>query len=155
MKVCVIGAGAIGGLFAAHLATVADVFVLTRRQEQAQVLNDRGLQVSGRHDFTARVTATADPGELPDFDLARARLPDVLGKAVVYARREVTPEDTHHWLADRDLGDVPPSGERIARGRPICTIFARGRTVARCDAALARRAHALYRALEARRVRIA
>ena len=70
MRVCVIGAGAIGGLFAAHLAKVADVFVLTRRQEHAQALNDRGLQVSGRHDFTARVTATADPGELPEFDLA-------------------------------------------------------------------------------------
>ena len=70
MRVCVIGAGAIGGLFAAHLAKVADVFVLTRRQEHAQALNDRGLRVSGRHDFTARVTATADPGELPDFDVA-------------------------------------------------------------------------------------
>jgi predicted ATP-grasp superfamily ATP-dependent carboligase len=107
-----------------------------------------GLSIFGIH-------ARACAGELPDFDLARARLPDVLGKAVVYARRDVTPKDTHHWLANRDVGDVPPSGERIARGRPICTIFARGRTVARCEAALARRAHALYRALEARRVRIA
>ncbi len=69
MRVCVIGAGAIGGLFAAHLATVAEVFVLTRRREHAQELNDRGLQVSGRHDFTARLTATADPRELPDFDV--------------------------------------------------------------------------------------
>jgi 2-dehydropantoate 2-reductase len=69
VRVCVIGAGAIGGLFAAHLATVADVFVLTRRQEHAQELNDRGLRVSGRHAFTARVTAAADPRELPDFDV--------------------------------------------------------------------------------------
>ena len=70
MRVCVIGAGAIGSLFAAHLAKVADVFVLTRRKEHARELNDRGLQVSGRHDCTARVIATADPGELPEFDLA-------------------------------------------------------------------------------------
>ena len=69
MRVCVIGAGAIGGLLAAHLATVAEVVVLTRRREHAQALNDRGLQVSGRHDFTARLTATADPRELPDFDV--------------------------------------------------------------------------------------
>jgi 2-dehydropantoate 2-reductase len=69
VRACVIGAGAIGSLFAAHLSRVVDVLVLTRRREHAQELNDRGLQVSGRHDFTARVTATDDPRELPDFDL--------------------------------------------------------------------------------------
>jgi 2-dehydropantoate 2-reductase len=69
VRACVIGAGAIGSLFAAHLSRVADVFVLTRRQEHAQGLNDQGLRVSGKHDFTARVTAASDPRDLPDFDL--------------------------------------------------------------------------------------
>ena len=69
MRACIIGAGAIGSLFAAHLSRVADVLVLTRRQEHAQVLNDQGLRVSGKHDFTARVTAASDPRDLPDFDV--------------------------------------------------------------------------------------
>jgi 2-dehydropantoate 2-reductase len=69
VRACVIGAGAIGSLFAAHLATVADVLVLTRRQEHAQELNDHGLRVSGGHEFNARVTATSNPGEVPDFDV--------------------------------------------------------------------------------------
>src|SRR3954465_6446932 len=69
VKVCVIGAGAIGSLFAAHLAKVADVSVLTRRDDHAQALKEHGLRVSGRHDFTARVTAVAEPGELPEFNL--------------------------------------------------------------------------------------
>ncbi len=69
MRVCVVGAGSIGSLFAAHLATVTDVLVLTRRVDHARALNEHGLQVTGRHDFTARVTAAADPRELPDFDL--------------------------------------------------------------------------------------
>jgi 2-dehydropantoate 2-reductase len=69
LRACVIGAGAIGSLFAAHLSTVADVLVLTRRQEHARALNDKGLRVSGRHDFTARVTAAAHPDELPEFDI--------------------------------------------------------------------------------------
>ena len=69
MRACVIGAGAIGSLFAAHLSRVADVLVLTRRQEHAEALNDRGLRVSGKHDFTARVTAASDPRDLPDFDV--------------------------------------------------------------------------------------
>ena len=69
MRACVIGAGAIGSLFAAHLSRVAEVLVLTRRQEHAQALNDQGLRVSGKHDFTARVTAASDPRDLPDFDV--------------------------------------------------------------------------------------
>jgi 2-dehydropantoate 2-reductase len=43
--------------------------VLTRRQEHARALNDEGLKVSGRHDFTARLTAAADARDLPEFDL--------------------------------------------------------------------------------------
>ena len=69
MRACIVGAGSIGSLFAAHLATVADVHVLTRRVEHARALNDEGLRVSGRHDFTARVTAAFDPRDLPEFDL--------------------------------------------------------------------------------------
>jgi 2-dehydropantoate 2-reductase len=48
---------------------VCDVTVLTRRAEHAEALNEEGLRVSGRHDFTARVTAAADPGALPDPDV--------------------------------------------------------------------------------------
>jgi 2-dehydropantoate 2-reductase len=68
-RLCVVGAGAIGSLFAAHLATVADVLVLTRRVDHARSLNEEGLQVTGRHEFTARVTAAADARELPEFDV--------------------------------------------------------------------------------------
>ena len=46
-RVCVVGAGAIGSLFAAHLARVAEVAVLTRREEHARALRDEGLRVSG------------------------------------------------------------------------------------------------------------
>jgi len=69
MRVCVVGAGSIGSLFAAHLATVADVLVLTRRENHARALNAQGLRVSGRNDFTARLTAASTARELPEFEL--------------------------------------------------------------------------------------
>jgi 2-dehydropantoate 2-reductase len=68
-RVCVIGAGVIGGLYAGHLAQVAEVSVLTRRQEHADALNREGLRVTGRSDLHATLVAAADPDELPDFDL--------------------------------------------------------------------------------------
>jgi 2-dehydropantoate 2-reductase len=68
-RVCVIGAGVIGSLYAAHLARVRDVWVLTRRAEHAEALNAEGLRVSGRAEFATRLRATADAAQLPDFDL--------------------------------------------------------------------------------------
>jgi 2-dehydropantoate 2-reductase len=65
-RVCIAGAGVIGSLFAGFLARVTDVTVLTRREEHARALNEDGLRVSGRADFTSRVTAATSPAALPD-----------------------------------------------------------------------------------------
>lgn len=68
-RVCVVGAGVIGSLYAGHLSRVAEVSVLTRREDHARRLEADGLRISGKSDFTAAVTASADAGELPDADL--------------------------------------------------------------------------------------
>ena len=68
-RVCVIGAGVIGSLFAGHLAEVAVISVLTRRRDHADALNREGLRVTGRSDRHASVFATPDPAELPPFDV--------------------------------------------------------------------------------------
>jgi 2-dehydropantoate 2-reductase len=68
-RVCVVGAGVIGSLYAGHLASVADVSVLTRRPEQARALEAQGLRISGKSERDARVAATSDPAALDDFDL--------------------------------------------------------------------------------------
>jgi predicted ATP-grasp superfamily ATP-dependent carboligase len=72
------------------------------------------------------------------------------GKAVLYARRPVVLGDTSRWLDDDDVRDIPAPGERIARGSPICTIFASGRTSALCYAALVRRARLRFAEVEGR-----
>jgi len=69
-RVLIVGGGVIGSLYAAHIASVAEVWVLTRRAEHARALEDVGLRISGKHDFTARLRATADAEELPEVDLA-------------------------------------------------------------------------------------
>jgi 2-dehydropantoate 2-reductase len=66
---CVVGAGSIGSLYAAHLARVGESAVLTRRPEHAAALRSEGLRVSGHHEFTARVVAAANPNELPEPQL--------------------------------------------------------------------------------------
>jgi 2-dehydropantoate 2-reductase len=60
----------IGSLFAGHLARTCETSVLVRREEHAAALNERGLTVTGRHDFTAELTAATDPEALPEPELA-------------------------------------------------------------------------------------
>jgi 2-dehydropantoate 2-reductase len=68
-RVCVVGAGTIGSLFAAHLGRVAEVSVVTRRADHARALR-RGLRVSGKASFVGRVHAADDPAAVPAPDLA-------------------------------------------------------------------------------------
>jgi 2-dehydropantoate 2-reductase len=69
-RICIVGGGVIGSLFAGHLAQVSDVSVLTRRREHADALNRDGLRVSGKSDLHASVAASTDPGRLAAPDVA-------------------------------------------------------------------------------------
>ena len=68
-RVCIIGCGSIGSLYAAHLAKVAEVWAFVRRPEHAEALNRDGLDVTGTHQFHATLRASHDAAELPEFDL--------------------------------------------------------------------------------------
>lgn len=97
------------------------------------------LSVFGVH------AAACRDGVLPDFDVARARRSArAVGKAVVYARRDVIAADTQGWLGDVDLRDVPIPGARIAALQPVCTVMAEGPDAAACHARLVERAELVH-----------
>jgi len=100
--------------------------------------------------FHAHVAACVS-GELPELDLEQHHRTGTraVGKAIIFARHDIVCDDTESWLSDADIRDVPHPGEHIARGRPVCTIFADAADSVGCEAALKRRAAALYATLDA------
>jgi predicted ATP-grasp superfamily ATP-dependent carboligase len=86
------------------------------------------------------------PGRIP-VTSSRAR---IAGKAVVFARRDVTVGDTQAWLLLDTIADVPRAGERITRGHPISTVFGEAGSVEACRRMLLRRADWVYRSVEPR-----
>jgi len=68
-RICIVGCGSIGSLYAAHLARVAEVWAFVRRPEHARALNEHGLHVTGGHEFHSHLRATDNRAELPNFDL--------------------------------------------------------------------------------------
>jgi 2-dehydropantoate 2-reductase len=70
MRVCVVGCGAVGSLFAANLAQLDDVEVWAYdlAREHVDAINANGLRLSGAADVVGRVRATTDAEELPPCD---------------------------------------------------------------------------------------
>jgi predicted ATP-grasp superfamily ATP-dependent carboligase len=101
-----------------------------------------GLSMFGAH------AAACARGELPVFEVREARRgARATGKAILFARAGVTLGDTTAWLGDVSVRDVPHPGERIAAGRPVCTVFAEAADAAGCYAALVARAARIYAAM--------
>jgi 2-dehydropantoate 2-reductase len=70
VRVCVVGCGAVGSLFAANLARLDDVEVWAYDlwDEHVAAINEHGLRLSGAGEVLSPVRATSDPGELPACD---------------------------------------------------------------------------------------
>jgi 2-dehydropantoate 2-reductase len=70
MKVCVVGCGAVGSLFAANLAQLeeVEVWAYDLAREHVDAINANGLRLSGAGDVVGSVRATVDAKELPACD---------------------------------------------------------------------------------------
>jgi 2-dehydropantoate 2-reductase len=70
MRICVVGCGAVGSLFAANLAQLDDVEVWAydASREHVAAINSNGLRLSGAGEVVGRLRATTDAQELPPCD---------------------------------------------------------------------------------------
>jgi 2-dehydropantoate 2-reductase len=70
MKVCIIGCGAIGSLFAAHLGRLDEVEVWAYDPYEAHVdaINENGLRLTGESDFVVQINARSNAREIPECD---------------------------------------------------------------------------------------
>jgi 2-dehydropantoate 2-reductase len=70
MRICIVGCGAVGSLFAANLGTLDDVEVWAYdlARDHVEAINRHGLQLTGAGEVTGTVRATTDASELPPCD---------------------------------------------------------------------------------------
>jgi 2-dehydropantoate 2-reductase len=70
VRICVVGCGAVGSLFAANLAQLDDVEVWAYdlAQDHVAAINANGLRLSGAGEVVGSVRATGDAAELPPCD---------------------------------------------------------------------------------------
>jgi 2-dehydropantoate 2-reductase len=70
VRVCIVGCGAVGSLFAANLAQLEDVEVWAYdlALDHVEAINAGGLRLSGAGEVVGRVLATSDAAQLPPCD---------------------------------------------------------------------------------------
>jgi 2-dehydropantoate 2-reductase len=129
VRVCVVGCGAVGSLFAANLAGLDDVEVWAYDvwPEHVDAINARGLRLSGAGEVIGRLRATADPTELPacDFGLVATKSMHT-GLAVASVAHALT--DASVCSVQNGVGNeeaIAEHVERVIRG----TTFPAGKIV--------------------------
>lgn len=129
MKVCIVGCGAVGSLFAATLARLEDVEVWAYDLDEAHVraINDKGLRLSGADDVVGRPRATTDAAELPPCDFAivatKSMHTDAAMRAAAHALADASVCSVQNGVGNEET--IAGHAERVIRG----TTFPAGRIV--------------------------
>ena len=100
MRICVVGCGAVGSLFAAHLAQLDDVdaWAYDLDRDHVDAINERGLRLSGAGELVGRLRATSNAAVLPPCDFGIVAVKSMHTDAAVTA--------TAHAFADGALCSV-------------------------------------------------
>jgi 2-dehydropantoate 2-reductase len=129
LTVCVVGCGAVGSLFAAHLAQLddVDVWAFDLARDHVDAINRDGLRLTGAGDVHARLRATADASELPacDFGIVatKAMHTDAAMAATAHAFAGGCVATVQNGLGNEDA--ISRHCERVIRG----TTFPAGKLV--------------------------
>ena len=75
VRVCIVGCGAVGSLFAANLATLPEleVWAYDLDRDHVEAINRDGLRLTGAGEVVGKVSATTDAAELPPCDVRDRR----------------------------------------------------------------------------------
>ncbi|MGI8711666.1 MAG: ketopantoate reductase family protein [Solirubrobacteraceae bacterium] len=100
MRVCIVGCGAIGSLFAAHLAQVdnVEVWAYDVVERQVAAINRDGLRLTGNADLLGKVSARTDSAEIPPCEFG------IVATKSLYTRAAI--EATAHLFQDGAVASV-------------------------------------------------
>ncbi|WP_296666056.1 ketopantoate reductase family protein [Demequina sp.] len=116
VRVAVLGCGAIGSLYAAHLARVpgVEVWAVDPWEEHIAAIERSGLRVTGAADFVAPVRAVTDASLLPDCDFGIVATKALHTLAAVRAARDAL-RDAAVVSVQNGLGNEEAVAEVVQR----------------------------------------
>jgi 2-dehydropantoate 2-reductase len=116
MRICIVGCGAIGGLYAAHLAQLPEAEVWAYDLDAAHVaaINADGLRIVGHAELTARVNARTDASEIPACELGIVATKGTVTEPAIAATAAVF-RDGAVCSVQNGIGNEEVIAERVSR----------------------------------------
>jgi 2-dehydropantoate 2-reductase len=115
MRICIVGCGAVGSIFAAHLARAgeAEIFAYDVAKEHVDAINRNGLRLSGAADFTAHLTASADPRALPACDFGIVATKSIHTRGAIEAAAHLFAEGSAVCSVQNGVGNEEILAEHV------------------------------------------
>lgn len=115
MRVCVVGCGAVGSIFAAHLARrgEVEVYAYDVAKDHVEAIQRNGLRLSGAADFTAPVRATADAHAIPPCDFGIVATKSNYTRIAIDQTAHLFPETSAVCSVQNGVGNEEILAERV------------------------------------------
>lgn len=116
MKICVVGCGAVGSIFAAHMARSGEheVFVYDVWKEHVEAMRRGGLKLSGAADFTARLEgATSNAKEIPHCDYGIVATKSIHTRSAMEQARGIFDENSAVCSVQNGVGNEEIIAEHV------------------------------------------
>ena len=115
MKICILGCGAVGSIFGAHLARLNDVeaYALDVWEAHVRAINERGLRLSGAADFTVRLKASSRPEDVPRCDLGIVATKSIHTRAAITAAKRIFDEQSAVCSVQNGVGNEEILAEHV------------------------------------------
>lgn len=115
MKICVVGCGAVGSIFAAHLARKgeAEVYAYDVAKEHVEAIQKHGLRISGAADFTAPVKATTNAREIPVCDFGIVATKSTHTRTAIAATAHLFPQSAAVCSVQNGVGNEEILAEHV------------------------------------------
>ncbi len=131
MKITIVGAGAMGCLFAAFLSkSKEEVWILDKDKERASQINQQGIIVEGiSGNWQVSVKATADVKEIEKADLLIICVKSYDTKFAVTAIKSLISDQTSVLTLQNGIGNIEIIGEVVGQEKVIGGITNMGATL--------------------------
>jgi len=115
MRICIVGCGAVGSLFAAHLAKAGEVEVWAYDvwKEHVDAIRQHGLRLTGAAEFTARLNATSDAKEIPRCDYGIVATKAIHTKSAIAQVAKVFDSDSAVCSVQNGVGNEEILAEHV------------------------------------------
>jgi 2-dehydropantoate 2-reductase len=115
MRICVVGCGAVGSVFAAHLGCLegVEVYALDVWQAHISAIQEKGLRISGAADFTTRIKASTNPQDIPRCDYGIVATKAIHTRSAIERAKSIFDENSAVCSVQNGVGNEEILAEHV------------------------------------------